>query len=82
MAWRKIGGDSRKFFLSRERMTLIYPAPANSLRIYLYYPVRIKDVLARQGATLWRLAHGDPQTQAAAARTNRVTALRDWLMSE
>lgn len=71
-----------RIFLSRETMALIYPAPANSWRIYLYYPLHLRDILVRHGATLWRLARGDPQTQAAAARTNQVTALRDWLMSE
>ena len=67
---------------SRESMAIMYPAPANSWRIYLYYPVRIKDVLARHGAMLWRLARGDPKTRASAERTNQVTALRDWLMAE
>lgn len=67
---------------SRESMAIMYPAPVNSWRIYLYYPVRIKDVLVRHGATLWRLARGDPKTRVATERTNQVTALRDWLMSE
>ena len=66
---------------SRERMALMYPAPTNSWRIYLYYPVRLKDVFVRQGAAMWRLARGDPKTRAVAARTNQATALRDWLMS-
>jgi hypothetical protein len=65
----------------RESMALLYPAPANSWRIYLYYPVRLKDALVRHGATLWRLASGDSKTQTVAARTNQVTALHDWLMS-
>lgn len=66
---------------SRESMAIMYPAPANSWRIYPYYPVRLKDVLVRHGATLWRLARGDPKTKAAAEHTNQVTGLRDWLMS-
>lgn len=64
---------------SRDTIACMYLAPANSWRAYLYYPVRWKDVLARHSATLWRLARGDPQTQATAARIN---ALRDWLMSD
>jgi hypothetical protein len=62
--------------LSPESMAIMYPAPANSWRIYLYYPVRLKDVLMRHGAMLWRLACGDPKTRAAAESTNEVTALR------
>jgi len=69
-----------KLLPSRDTIALMYLVPANSWRVYLYYPVRWKDVLARHGATLWRLVRGDPQTQAAAARANQVTALRDWLM--
>lgn len=68
--------------LSRERMATLYPVPVNSWRIYLYYPVRIKDVLVRHGATLWRLARSDPKARAAAERINQVTALLDWLMSK
>lgn len=49
----------------------MYPALANSWRICRYYPVRLKDVLAR----------GDPKTRAVAACTHQATALRDWLMS-
>jgi hypothetical protein len=66
---------------SRETMALTYPAPANSWRIYLYYPARIKYVLQRHGATLWGLVRNDPKAQAAAEQTNEITALRDWLMS-
>jgi hypothetical protein len=68
--------------LSREKMATLYPVPVNSWRIYLYYPVHIKDVLLRHGTTLWRLARGDPKTRAAVERTNQVTALIDWLMSK
>ncbi|MBI5827954.1 MAG: nucleotidyltransferase family protein, partial [Chloroflexi bacterium] len=65
----------------RETMALTYPAPANSWRIYLHYPARIKDVLARRGATLWWLARGDSKTRALAEYSNQIMALRDWLMS-
>jgi hypothetical protein len=70
-----------RLLLSREVMALMYPAPANSWRIYLYYPVRIRDVLRRHGATFWRLIHGNSQTYAAVEHANQVAALRDWLMS-
>jgi hypothetical protein len=66
---------------SRETMACMFLAPANSWRILLYYPLRWKNALAQHSATLWRLARGDPQTQAAAVRSNVVTTLRDWLMS-
>jgi len=62
----------------------MYPAPANSWRIYLYYPVRLKDMLVmlvRHGSTLWRLARGDTKTQAVAARTIQVSEMENWLLS-
>jgi len=65
----------------RETMALMYPAPANSWRIYFYYPVRLRDVLVRHGATLWQLARGDSKAQAFAEHTNQITSLRDWLIS-
>ena len=68
-------------FPSRENMARMYPAPANSWRIFLYYPARILFVLTRYGKTLWQLMHDDPKTKAAAEHTNEVTALRDWLIS-
>ncbi len=66
---------------SRESMARQYPASADSWRIYLYYPVRIKDILVGRGAALWQLARGDPKMQAIAEHTNQVVALRDWLIS-
>lgn len=68
-------------WLSRETMARMYPAPANSWRIWLYYPVRVKDALARHHTTVWGLARGDVDVRAAAARTNAASELRDWLMS-
>ncbi|MEE9911664.1 MAG: nucleotidyltransferase family protein [Deltaproteobacteria bacterium] len=71
----------QRLFLSREAMALIYPAPPDSWRIYLYYPARIPDMLKRHGAILWRLLRGDPRTQASAQHINKVAALKDWLVS-
>jgi hypothetical protein len=77
----KLALMSKRLLLSREIMALKYPATANSWRIYLYYPARIKYVLLRNGATLWRLLRGDLKTRTAAEHTNEITALQDWLMS-
>jgi hypothetical protein len=67
-------------FPSRENLAIMYPAPVNSWRIYLYYPVRIKDVLMRHGVALLRLARGDIKTRAAAGQINQVSELHDWLI--
>lgn len=70
-----------RLFLPRKTMSLIYPVPADSWRIFLYYPVRVRDVLRRHGKTAWRTARGDCQARTAAAETNRITKLKDWLLS-
>jgi len=85
--WRLKGLGSKlamardRLFISRETMALQYPAPANSWRIFLYYPARIQDGLLRHGATLWRRARGDQGAQNIAEQTDRVSTLLDWLMS-
>jgi hypothetical protein len=66
---------------SRETMARQYPVSVNSWRIFLYYPLRIKDILVGRGAALWHLARGDPKMQAIAEHTNQVVSLRDWLIS-
>lgn len=73
----------RDYFLpSRERMSLLYPARADSWRIYLYYFVHVKDVLVRRGAIWWRLLCGDSKMRAAAKYTRQIDELREWLMSK
>ena len=77
----KLGLVRDRLLPPRENMALKYPAPANSWRIYLYYPVHIKGLMIQRGAALWRLARGDPKTRAVAGLANQIVELRDWLMS-
>lgn len=71
----------RGMFVSRDTMSRLYPAPANSVRIFFYYPVRMKDVLIRYGNDLWQLVRGDESKRAIAAHTGERAALHDWLIS-
>jgi len=68
-------------FPSRESMATMYPAPPSSRRIYLYYPVRLKDLLLQYGRTAWRLLCRDEEALASAEREERGNALVDWLTS-
>jgi hypothetical protein len=71
-----------RFRFSREIVSLKYPSLADSWRIRLvYYPLRLRDLMLWHGASLWRLANGDPKARAAAVHVNEITALREWLMS-
>jgi hypothetical protein len=60
-------------------MAAMSRVPANSWRIYLYYPVRWKEALVNKVAMLWRLMRGDPKTTASIERFNQSIPLRDWL---
>lgn len=70
-----------RLLLSRKRMSRLYPVPMNSLLIYIYYLVRVRDLLARYGADMWRLATGDANIRSRAIDTGQAAMLRDWLLS-
>ena len=42
------------------RIVQRYPVRPGSIKLYLYYPIRCKDLLVRYGHTLWRLWRRDP----------------------
>jgi hypothetical protein len=77
----KAGLFFRKIFLSPEVMARIYPASSDSIRIYFYYPVRIKDLLLQHGRQVWRLLRRDEGMTALARQENNITSLKEWLMS-
>jgi hypothetical protein len=71
----------RRAFPSPEEMTRMYPAPSDSIRIYFYYPVRIKDLLLRHGRQVWRLLRGNEGMRVLAKQKNDSVSFKDWLMS-
>jgi len=68
-------------FPSRAVLARLYPVPSDSLRVYLYYPVYIKDQFRRTRRALWRLLRRDKAALATAGHKNRSAALIDWLMT-
>lgn len=70
-----------RVFPSREEMARRYPAPADSRRIYLYYPARFLDLLLRHGRQGWRLARREEGMRELAEREIENASLRDRLMS-
>jgi len=66
---------------SRSEMALEYPASADSWRILLYYPVRLKHLVFKHGRTTWAMARGDVSTRIATERRGELLSLRDWLIS-
>lgn len=68
-------------FVSRTMMARAYPVSPDSWRVWLYYPVRVKDILARNKSVWMRLITLDPEARRAAEITNERANLRDWLLS-
>jgi len=71
----------KRAFPSSKEMSLTYPAPYNSVRIYLYYPVRIKELLMRYARQVCRLWRGDKEMAALFEQENGIDSLRQWMMS-
>lgn len=69
----------KSLFPSPERIAGMYPAAGGPSRIYLYYPVRWKDLLLQYGLSAWRLMRHDEAMMVQAMRENQRTALRNWL---
>lgn len=78
----KIQFIADRLFLSRETMSLMYFVPADSWRIFFYYPVRAKELLARHSRGAWSLLQGDSAARLSAERLNGTLQLREWLLSE
>ncbi|KHD07079.1 hypothetical protein PN36_04710 [Candidatus Thiomargarita nelsonii] len=71
----------KRIFLPPEMLVKIYHAPENSLRVYFYYPVRLKDLLVSHSGTVWRMLRGDKEMQALMTQDNRVSVLMEWMKS-
>jgi len=70
----------RRAFPSPKEMARVYPAPSGSARIYLYYPLRIKALIARHGRQSWRLLNRNERMRKLAEQRNELTMLEEWLM--
>jgi hypothetical protein len=69
------------FFIPRETMARLYPAPADSVRIYFYYFVRLRDLVRVYGHDLWRWLRRDESMRILAQEGEALTSLKDWLSS-
>ncbi|MHB9098739.1 MAG: nucleotidyltransferase domain-containing protein [Syntrophales bacterium] len=68
-------------FLPRDGMALLYPPPADSIRLYFYYVVRLRDLLRLFGHGVWRLLRRDKEMLSLVKEGKSLTTLKDWLMS-
>jgi len=63
-------------FLSPLTLSRVYSVAPGSPRVFLYYPVRLKDVLVRHSRAAWNVIRGDRETVQAA---KRIDTLHRWL---
>ena len=71
----------KSLWIPRADLAPLYRVPVDSWRLYLYYPVRIKDLVKRHGEIFRRAARADEATRVLLDRENRITALRRWVTS-
>ncbi len=77
--WRsRLATFRRALFVHPTYLSVQYNLPPGSRIVYLYYPVRLLDLLKSYGGQLTRMLRGDPSARANARREN---ALADWLMT-
>ena len=69
----------KRVFPSPQFLSTKYSVAPNSKRIYLYYPIRLKDLLVRHCSSAWRLLFRDEKIITQAQREN---ALCDWMTAE
>jgi hypothetical protein len=63
-------------------MARIYPVAADSVWVYAYYLVRIKDLMIKYSRVAWRMWRGDTKVVAVAERDSRTKALLEWLAAD
>jgi hypothetical protein len=74
--WASLQDFARSIFIPKISLAKQYAISPHSPRIYLYYPVRFKDVLIRNGRTAWRILRKDPELAPVAEQTDDLLA---WL---
>jgi hypothetical protein len=75
----KVSAYIKAVFPSPQAMTLLYSLPPRSNRVYLYYPVRLKDLLFKYGRIAWRMLRHDKEALTLVTREGKTNALMDWL---
>ena len=69
----------QRVFIPRRVLAREYNVDPRSLRLYIYYPVRLFSLLREYRATGLRLLRGEDAALAAARRENARGDLREWL---
>jgi len=68
-------------FPAKKSLGRMYPACRDPRWLYLYYPVRWRDLLRNYGRSAWRMARRDEKVTALVQREHERAILMDWLKS-
>jgi len=71
----------KRVFPPPEFMERTYFVPSRSIQMYLFYLIRLKDLMVRFGPTTWRLWRGDKRVEPVRKNLNRKTTLIEWMES-
>jgi len=63
-----------RVFMPRAELALKYGVPEDSLRLSLYYAVRLRDLVRQYAARAWTIHVSDPQFRDTVARHERLAA--------
>ena len=77
--WGKVVTFLKIVFPPKEIMAIIYPVTLSPWRIYLYYPVRWKDLFLKYGRVVWQLLRRDERLVTVTERESRINALLEWI---
>lgn len=77
--WDKVALSWKRVFIPRKAMAKLYPPPSDSLRIYFYYVVRLRNLLRTYGRDVWRWLRRDRELLDYAQEGRDLTTLKDWL---
>jgi hypothetical protein len=69
----------RSLFPTTDRLAAHYGLSVRSPGLFLYYPVRLKDLLTRHGTIVLRVLRGDPALTPIA---REVAMVEDWLSQD
>lgn len=78
----KIAIFIKRISLPREEIAHLYNLPTGSWRVYLCYPLRIKDLLVRHCQAIWNLSRSNDEEKSKADRLNEIIELPNWFLSE
>lgn len=70
--WAKIATVWRRVFVAPAELALLYGIPERSLRLPLWYAVRLRDLLRNYVPSVWAMEIADPRIAALAARQVRL----------